>query len=296
MRVVRHDRRRGGERPDDLDGVLGQPDLLLGLAQRGVAQILLLDVLSAARERDLAGVAPQVVPAPGEDRVELAVRDVERDEHGSVDPAVHVARGGFLGREEQGGELLAQRGHPRSYDSRGMAEALIIVDVQNDFCPGGALAVAEGDEVIEPLQPPGRRGRRGRRDARLASPGPPLLRAPRRGVARPLRPGHAGRRAAPRPRPRAHRPGRRRRDGERSRGLRQVRGTPTSRTTCGSAASSASTSAASPSTTASSTPRWARGARVPHRRAPRRDPRGRSASPATASTRSKSCARPAWMW
>jgi nicotinamidase/pyrazinamidase len=32
-----------------------------------------------------------------------------------------------------------------------MAEALIIVDVQNDFCPGGALAVAEGDDVIEPL-------------------------------------------------------------------------------------------------------------------------------------------------
>jgi nicotinamidase/pyrazinamidase len=32
-----------------------------------------------------------------------------------------------------------------------MAEALIIVDVQNDFCPGGALAVNEGDQVIEPL-------------------------------------------------------------------------------------------------------------------------------------------------
>ncbi|MDQ6915631.1 MAG: isochorismatase family protein [Actinomycetota bacterium] len=32
-----------------------------------------------------------------------------------------------------------------------MAEALIVVDVQNDFCPGGALAVAEGDRVIEPL-------------------------------------------------------------------------------------------------------------------------------------------------
>jgi nicotinamidase/pyrazinamidase len=29
--------------------------------------------------------------------------------------------------------------------------ALIVVDVQNDFCPGGALAVAQGDEVIEPL-------------------------------------------------------------------------------------------------------------------------------------------------
>ena len=29
--------------------------------------------------------------------------------------------------------------------------ALIIVDVQNDFCPGGALAVQEGDEVVEVL-------------------------------------------------------------------------------------------------------------------------------------------------
>jgi nicotinamidase/pyrazinamidase len=30
-------------------------------------------------------------------------------------------------------------------------EALIVVDVQNDFCPGGALAVTEGDAVIPPL-------------------------------------------------------------------------------------------------------------------------------------------------
>jgi len=29
--------------------------------------------------------------------------------------------------------------------------ALILIDVQNDFCPGGALAVKGGDEVIEPL-------------------------------------------------------------------------------------------------------------------------------------------------
>lgn len=29
--------------------------------------------------------------------------------------------------------------------------ALLIVDVQNDFCPGGALAVSEGDAVIAPL-------------------------------------------------------------------------------------------------------------------------------------------------
>lgn len=29
--------------------------------------------------------------------------------------------------------------------------ALIVVDVQNDFCPGGALAVGQGDEVVAPL-------------------------------------------------------------------------------------------------------------------------------------------------
>lgn len=29
-----------------------------------------------------------------------------------------------------------------------MTNALIVIDVQNDFCPGGALAVAEGDQII----------------------------------------------------------------------------------------------------------------------------------------------------
>ncbi len=29
--------------------------------------------------------------------------------------------------------------------------ALIVVDVQNDFCPGGALAVPDGDAVVEPV-------------------------------------------------------------------------------------------------------------------------------------------------
>ncbi len=31
------------------------------------------------------------------------------------------------------------------------ADALLIVDVQNDFCPGGALPVAEGDQVVAVL-------------------------------------------------------------------------------------------------------------------------------------------------
>jgi len=30
-------------------------------------------------------------------------------------------------------------------------KALIVVDVQNDFCPGGSLAVAHGDEVVAPM-------------------------------------------------------------------------------------------------------------------------------------------------
>ena len=33
----------------------------------------------------------------------------------------------------------------------GSKKALIVVDVQNDFCPGGSLAVAHGDEVVAPL-------------------------------------------------------------------------------------------------------------------------------------------------
>ena len=34
---------------------------------------------------------------------------------------------------------------------RAMDEALIVIDVQNDFCPGGALAVTEGDRIVPGL-------------------------------------------------------------------------------------------------------------------------------------------------
>lgn len=33
----------------------------------------------------------------------------------------------------------------------GAHDVLIVIDVQNDFCPGGALAVPRGDEVIAPI-------------------------------------------------------------------------------------------------------------------------------------------------
>ena len=32
-----------------------------------------------------------------------------------------------------------------------VSDALLLVDVQNDFCPGGALAVADGDAVVPAL-------------------------------------------------------------------------------------------------------------------------------------------------
>ncbi|OIQ31480.1 MAG: nicotinamidase [Alphaproteobacteria bacterium MedPE-SWcel] len=32
-----------------------------------------------------------------------------------------------------------------------MTKALIVIDVQNDFCPGGALAVPDGDAVVAPI-------------------------------------------------------------------------------------------------------------------------------------------------
>jgi len=37
---------------------------------------------------------------------------------------------------------------PQEKPMRPETEALIVIDVQNDFCPGGALAVAGGDQII----------------------------------------------------------------------------------------------------------------------------------------------------
>jgi hypothetical protein len=35
--------------------------------------------------------------------------------------------------------------------SAGARDILLVVDIQYDFCPGGALAVPRGDEVIAPI-------------------------------------------------------------------------------------------------------------------------------------------------
>lgn len=36
----------------------------------------------------------------------------------------------------------------RSSEPRGQQDVLVVVDVQNDFCPGGALAVPDGDVIV----------------------------------------------------------------------------------------------------------------------------------------------------
>ena len=36
-------------------------------------------------------------------------------------------------------------------DLRAASTALLVIDVQNDFCPGGQLAVADGDQVVNPI-------------------------------------------------------------------------------------------------------------------------------------------------
>jgi nicotinamidase/pyrazinamidase len=49
----------------------------------------------------------------------------------------------MAGTEEQKGKVSLMENEKK--------RALIVVDVQNDFCPGGALAVANGDQVVAPL-------------------------------------------------------------------------------------------------------------------------------------------------
>ncbi len=53
-----------------------------------------------------------------------------------------LARGAI----DAGGGAGVPMGNPE-YEAT-MTKALIVIDVQNDFCPGGALAVAGGDEIV----------------------------------------------------------------------------------------------------------------------------------------------------
>ena len=39
----------------------------------------------------------------------------------------------------------------RDISSNVSNSCLLVIDVQNDFCPGGALAVMHGDQVVQPI-------------------------------------------------------------------------------------------------------------------------------------------------
>jgi nicotinamidase/pyrazinamidase len=54
-------------------------------------------------------------------------------------------------------------------------DVLIVVDVQNDFCPGGRLAVPAGDEIVAPVNRLAGKFANVGADAGLAPARPPVL-------------------------------------------------------------------------------------------------------------------------
>ena len=61
--------------------------------------------------------------------------------------------GGRRGRLARAAEFL---GLKRTRMTPAATDVLLVIDVQHDFCPGGALAVPDGDAVVPVDQPPGR--------------------------------------------------------------------------------------------------------------------------------------------
>ena len=93
--VAGHEGAHGRQGAHELDPGRIEPDLLLGLAQRGRAQVLAGMILAPAGERDLTGVPAEVGAPLGEDGGERI--PVERHEHGSVLVPGRVHGGGLLG-------------------------------------------------------------------------------------------------------------------------------------------------------------------------------------------------------
>ena len=123
------------------------------LAQRRETQIRVGLVAATAGERDLAGVAAQVGAAFGEHGVQLVMVQVQGDQHRRIDPPSDVERDRVLRAQQEALQLRAnvmtERRHRRTIFAD--MEALIMVDMQNDFCSGGALEVPDGNAVIKPV-------------------------------------------------------------------------------------------------------------------------------------------------
>jgi nicotinamidase/pyrazinamidase len=93
---------------------------------------------------DAPGIKRPAHPAASSPRAALGVGPVDSQING-LSPWTELS-------------ALPARLWPR--EDRDMAsdsDFLLVVDVQNDFCPGGALAVRRGDEVVAPINRVGRR-------------------------------------------------------------------------------------------------------------------------------------------
>ena len=110
----------GGSAPTISTAVGRQADLLVRLAQGGRGEVGVLGVAAAARERDLARVALEVVAALGEDEMRLARGvDVQRGEDRGLGAAVDVDRQRGLGRQQRAAQLLGQcRPGPQASSTR----------------------------------------------------------------------------------------------------------------------------------------------------------------------------------
>jgi hypothetical protein len=127
---VAGDERRGrGKLAQDLDVDARQADLLLGLAQRGFAQIGVLGVVAAAGKGDLSGVAAQVGAPAREDRVGLLVRAEEQR---------YEDRRGDLVRE-LGQGALGDRGGGRGLQDGDALDAFLEHDLSVERAMHGAL-------------------------------------------------------------------------------------------------------------------------------------------------------------
>ena len=88
----------GGKRAHQLHAPALEADLLVGLAQRGLPQVLVGPVLAPTGEGDLTGMPAHVGAALGEHGHEPGLVREQRHEHGRRGRPVRVEPGGLLRR------------------------------------------------------------------------------------------------------------------------------------------------------------------------------------------------------
>ena len=110
--VARDERRGRWELAEHLHAAARQADLLLGLAQRGLAQIGVLGIAAPAGKRDLAGVAAQVGASLREDRMRPLVGVQEQRDENRCGDLIGSRGQGSSSSCGAGGSGRLQRGNP----------------------------------------------------------------------------------------------------------------------------------------------------------------------------------------